>query len=989
MTLSLNNSNCPDNSKWHKIVPLILWLLIIFIPTLIGKKLVTESINSAHKAKVFQLKNQLLLEANSLKKNLDPENFFNKQIEFSQLWQHYEKSLKASNKNHPFFKVPLIKEILALSSYDNNYLNKIKRIFRNRNLEPQIIIKLGHKTKLHKIYSAPAYKPDLSNFDTKASLQRIYNQVYRYYKERGKTPADYNLIKEHPFIKKIFGNIQELSAKDFDQRVRYSTTYNTVFFILNLPILKENQPPQFLISAFYRNKMNPYKILVHNHESLKKKQIDIKIGYSKNPNLPIFKNTENEISLIVDFPINFAMLFPRSIFQQKQKFPAIKLSMKKKEMLTTYKEKAQVKLFTNLWIILSLIFLIGLMLEKFKLSSSLWQTTRIALLAGLILPVSGIFWIGYSSWKAYKKTEENKIYHLIEEKIDSTLEFAILQKNREKFVINLVLDIITTMNWEERFKFLKRFQLSARNNKNNIRKFILSYYLISPQGTAYFDHIRKYKDGGREVNTIMKGPLFQALIRLNAFSSLAQKMQNKIKQTMEFSLGLIEQNVDLRMLPELFATPGKETPFSFLTNREGMTVKFLNNKNKKPEGLIAFSSSSDHWFDYFFRVLENTPYYSKFENSDYYFSIHMFQRSPIKPRTLDTNHFSHKYSKLASKLNIPNLAAGLFANSDEIRINNLSSKIPYIATTKTSPDRSLFALAIAVPKENNSKRIKIFFISILIVGAILICIFLANFSTSTLLSEIPPFLKALEALQKGDYSWEIKLHSQDEFQELSSAFNEMRLSLLEREKMSKLVSQNVLNAISSTEINLKPSGEVVSASILFCDIRSFTTITEQNQPEEIIEMLNDYFTLMTHIIEKHGGFVDKLIGDAIQAVFFENQSEPSATRAVSAAIEMHKALKEFNQLRREDQKFEIANGFGVTTGQVISGSIGSQTGKLDATVIGPPLSLAIEIEGLSKFAKEKPLLIDKNTEVIISRQFSTVQFKTGNKLDTEIFEVLG
>jgi len=163
---------------------------------------------------------------------------------------------------------------------------------------------------------------------------------------------------------------------------------------------------------------------------------------------------------------------------------------------------------------------------------------------------------------------------------------------------------------------------------------------------------------------------------------------------------------------------------------------------------------------------------------------------------------------------------------------------------------------------------------------------------------------------------------------------------------AQIIDELVKGAEQSDKVSV---GEKRDVAILFSDIRSFTSISERNKPETIVAFLNRYFTVMCTIIKKHGGTVDKFIGDAIMALFGAPVSyEDNARRAVAAAYEMREALEtvELEDLvMPEGMKFNI--GIGIHYGDVIVGSIGSND-KTDYSVIGDSVNLASRMEGLTK-----------------------------------------
>ena len=152
----------------------------------------------------------------------------------------------------------------------------------------------------------------------------------------------------------------------------------------------------------------------------------------------------------------------------------------------------------------------------------------------------------------------------------------------------------------------------------------------------------------------------------------------------------------------------------------------------------------------------------------------------------------------------------------------------------------------------------------------------------------------------------------------------------------------------------------MTASVLFADIRSFTTIAESQEPAESIELLNEYFSMMFDAITNNGGTVNQLVGDGLMAVFgapifFDGHRE----NAVRAAQQMLEQLKVFNQNRTTQGKSQIRIGIGIASGTMVAGYTGTQTRAI-YTCIGDTVNLASRIEEYTKEALH-PLLIDNYT----------------------------
>ena len=143
-------------------------------------------------------------------------------------------------------------------------------------------------------------------------------------------------------------------------------------------------------------------------------------------------------------------------------------------------------------------------------------------------------------------------------------------------------------------------------------------------------------------------------------------------------------------------------------------------------------------------------------------------------------------------------------------------------------------------------------------------------------------------------------------------------------------------------------GQESIGTVLFSDIRSFTTLTEELGAQGIVGLLNEYFTIMVDCVQNEGGMLDKFIGDAMMAIFgtpFPHDDDPD--RAVRAAISMMNDLNDYNMRRTKEGKLPIDHGMGLNTDNIMSGNIGSPK-RMDYTVIGDGVNLAARVESACK-----------------------------------------
>ena len=221
------------------------------------------------------------------------------------------------------------------------------------------------------------------------------------------------------------------------------------------------------------------------------------------------------------------------------------------------------------------------------------------------------------------------------------------------------------------------------------------------------------------------------------------------------------------------------------------------------------------------------------------------------------------------------------------------------------------------------------------------------------------------------------------FEDLTSS---KRLKSTLARYMTKEVADQL---ISSEETAL--GGQMKELTVLFSDIRSFTTISEKLGPQATVAMLNEYFTMMVDIVFHHGGILDKFIGDAMLAVFgapFATGEDPD--KAVTTAIEMYRALHPFNEQRTRKGLDRIGIGVGINTDEVLVGNIGSLK-RMDYTVIGDGVNLASRLEGANKFYGTG-ILVSENTFRKLkggyrSREVDRIRVK-GKELPVRIYEIL-
>lgn len=246
---------------------------------------------------------------------------------------------------------------------------------------------------------------------------------------------------------------------------------------------------------------------------------------------------------------------------------------------------------------------------------------------------------------------------------------------------------------------------------------------------------------------------------------------------------------------------------------------------------------------------------------------------------------------------------------------------------------------------------QVLFITTAVLFASLIIIFIFS---NHITKPIAQLSKLMFHIAEGKFNVRAKsvIRSNDEVGDLAHWFDHMVEGLRERDRVKQLFAK-----FQGTQIaeNLMQEGFDQSANsneretvVFFSDIRGFTSFSEGKDPQEVVNLLNDYFSVMVNIITANYGVVDKFIGDAIMAVWGAPKSTGrDSFYAIRACVEMREALKVFNAKLESEGKPLLSIGIGLHTGNVVAGVLGSSD-RMEYTVIGDTVNIASRIESETK-----------------------------------------
>ena len=216
----------------------------------------------------------------------------------------------------------------------------------------------------------------------------------------------------------------------------------------------------------------------------------------------------------------------------------------------------------------------------------------------------------------------------------------------------------------------------------------------------------------------------------------------------------------------------------------------------------------------------------------------------------------------------------------------------------------------------------------------------------------------------------------------------------EKRKMKRLfgqyVSKDVYDQLVANPDLARLGGQRRQMTVLFSDIRGFTTVSESGQPEEIVALLNEYFSKMVEIVFAHKGTLDKFVGDMVMALFGAPLDDPDHARhAVDAALEMIRELSRLNEKWTAEGRPALDIGIGISTGPMIAGNIGSEA-IMSYTVIGDAVNLGARLESLNKQYGTRIIISEATREALpdryLFRSLGDVVVK-GKTKPVAIFEV--
>lgn len=224
-------------------------------------------------------------------------------------------------------------------------------------------------------------------------------------------------------------------------------------------------------------------------------------------------------------------------------------------------------------------------------------------------------------------------------------------------------------------------------------------------------------------------------------------------------------------------------------------------------------------------------------------------------------------------------------------------------------------------------------------------------------------------------------------------FTEERRARDIRKMFSNYVSKRIVDELIRDPSKAKLGGERKEITVLFSDIRGFTSFSEKHEPEEVVSILNEYLGAMTDIIFRYDGTLDKFIGDAIMALWGAPVGQPDhAERAARCALAMVARLQELQRKWAAEGKPVLDTGIGINTGEMVVGNMGAEGKKMDYTVIGDHVNLGARVESLTRQYNNHIIITEftygKVKDIVEANKLGSVTVK-GKERPVVIYDLVG
>jgi class 3 adenylate cyclase len=626
---------------------------------------------------------------------------------------------------------------------------------------------------------------------------------------------------------------------------------------------------------------------------------------------------------------------------------------------------------------LGLISLLGIIRLGFReepVPFSLQGKISFSIILSLVLPLSGLLIIILAGVYFYEAVLPGKMFGILQQHLDrfhlgmrgveayQSLHITQLQRGLEKA-------------WkegpEQRLNIAQRWFDEGRKWEYQRLGYNFSprLLMIAPlQGPEIKITSDRNLGQGSDDLTLVFQLSFERFLLIGATDQFSPSVIQREETKLSLLHSVFDPLVGRDWLPRFFAREGMLTGSPFTGKPDKFSSAMLrHSRTQKPLGTFYSLFTSQNIGDAYLRALENHQNQAfAHSRGRYELTFTFFGREERLRYSIAEQSFPNIMAQDIGRRQAAEKALSLRSDREhQLR----QSKREQLMLARYFNDQPYIGVGSAISTRSTSDIGTAVFLFLLILYFVLYLALIASQTARILIAPVTEFVTASQAIAEGRFEHRLHRPAKDEFGEIATAFNAMAEGLAERQRMSRFVSQDVLEVVAQAdEASLQPGGEQVEATIVFTHIRSFARWCREYPPEDVVVLLNNYFTVMEQVILAHGGVIDKFIGDAIMAVFRGNTSgQHHAVSACRAALAMQQALRDFNQTRRAENRFEIAMGIGIASGPVIAGRIGANR-LINFTCIGNTVNLAARLEGESHRASGTGIVIAPTTIKMLKGQ---------------------
>lgn len=968
-----------SRSKISTSVAVSIWLTLLSLPLFISYYSLIAFADFSLNNEINDLKPKINLEVQKFKEDVMPRIFIENLLD-----QFNKKSgfINYSNKEVPIGKFENLNAKQLLKSIEKFTRIKVACLFYYGPDTKAISFAKGSILGNCKLRKPPnlllerffgllndQYK--IASLKYKTPGERLARYLRQIKKEKAKADSDF-------FLRTIFGNIDEIKIKDKAATNCISSKIceigNTIFYFSKATCsIKGHKANLGGYLVVFRLRDIPPNLLAKQacrktfYKKLHRKVVFSKVSLTCPDNLKplgIYKIIEDDKKVYLDsmlpqsllvFLVQRGTLVPKGLTDIRNKLPLLRVFVNKSDLRPGfYKYLKIIKFFMLIIFLIGTIFIVRLNLFGFNFSMSIKGKILLGISFSLILPVALFLFSG-------------NLYN----NFSNSIEKSVLKRTME----NKLLEIKKTFS-----NFLRKKEIQNLEMAKSIEK------VVNQNNKLLEPYLAKWlKNTGAETINLLRNNAEPITFQKKGIVAKSDSINNSSIFFGTFLLSMLN-NAELR-LPSIKIILSEKGDEGLASQRDALnhlgemirlekvspSSKFaciiLYDKQGKPSGYLQIEYSMQKLATDFFSQSnvqkEMSEYFSGYD-IDFSYSIKNTKSGRYDINSRKLTSLENKQLALSLKLKTPIQ----WESGDTLKYIEPVSDLNYVGIVTAKP---------------HGKLSNEYFKSIIKTITILVFIFIFVLLLAQLfyVRPVKAISNQLHQIANNNLDYRCRLNTGDEFEMLANSFNEMAKDIAQKEQLEKFVSKDVLDDMHKmgTE-DLKPGGDLIEASVLFCEIDNFEDYSKGHEADEIIELLNNFVAIVSKVCRANYGVIDKTIEGTLMVSFKKGEH---AYNACKTALGISLALNKLTS-----NKFSCHSG--ISTGKLISGKIGSKSGKLDFTVIGDTVNMAARLKSIHSLGRLTKILVSKATKEAIRKyanchKLGNIKIK-GKQEEQPVYEII-